>query len=331
MKQKECERNSGGAWRRRLGRFCWLLLLPWTGCSPATNNHWQGYIEAEFVRVSSPMAGALEQLQVKRGDRVKAGAPLFVLERASEQAAFKEASDRLEQARARLENLKKGKRPSEIASVEAKLAQAKVSLELSASELKRWEKLLETGVASHTEFDRVKMAYDRDRKSVEEWTSELATAQLGGRQDEIKAAEAEVAAGEATLQKAKWSLDQKSQPAPKDAMVFDTLYTQGEWVAAGYPVVSLLPAANLKVRFFVPETAVGSLRLGQNVAIKRDGASQPVKGTINYIAPQSEYTPPVIYSQENRAKLVFMAEASFESPDPAILHTGQPVDVSLAP
>jgi HlyD family secretion protein len=329
MKPSDKEQANAAAWKKWIGHACCLVLL--AGCSPAGKDHWQGYIEADFVRVSAPLPGALEQLKVKRGDTVKAGSPLFILEQASEQAACKEADGRVEQARARLENLKKGRRPTEIASIEARLAQAKTGLELSTSELKRWEKLFETGVASHTERDRVKTAFDRDRKTVEEWTSELATARLGARTDEIKAAEADVAAGEAALQKAQWSLSQKSQTAPKDAMVFDTLYTQGEWVAAGYPVVTLLPAENIKVRLFVPETALGALRIGQNVSIRRDGASQLWKAKINYIAPQSEYTPPVIYSQENRAKLVFMAEASFESPDPAILHPGQPVDVSLAP
>jgi HlyD family secretion protein len=331
MKKNDNDKVMNSLRSHWIGHACWLFLLSWVGCSPDNKNHWQGYVEAEFVRIASPLPGALERLQVRRGDRVQAGSPLFVLEQASEQAAFKEAGERLEQARSRVENLKKGRRPSEIASVGARLSQARAGLELSASELKRWEKLFETGVASHAEMDRAKTAFERDRKSVEEWTSELATAQLGGRPDEIKAAEAEAAAAEAAMARAKWSLDQKSQTAPKDAMVFDTLYTEGEWVAAGYPVVSLLPAANLKVRFFVPEPVLGTLRTGGSITIRRDGAPQPARGRITYIAPQSEYTPPVIYSQENSAKLVFMVEAAFESPDPAILHPGQPVDVRLEP
>ena len=89
----------------------------------------------------------------------------------------------------------------------------------------------------------------------------------------------------------------------------DTLYSEGEWVAAGNPVVSLLPPGNLKLRFFVPETAVGALKLGQAVRAACDGCSAPIAAKISYISRQAEFTPPVIYSREQRAKLVFLIEA----------------------
>ena len=93
----------------------------------------------------------------------------------------------------------------------------------------------------------------------------IKTAKLGGREDAIRAAQAAVASQQAALDKAKWSFDQKQQFAPANAFVQDTLYRQGEWVAAGNPVVALLPPENLKVRFFVPETALPQIKTGQNV------------------------------------------------------------------
>jgi HlyD family secretion protein len=112
-------------------------------------------------------------------------------------------------------------------------------------------------------------------------------------------------------------------------LVYDTLYRQGEWVAAGKPVVALLPPQNIKVRAFVPETRVGSIHYGDEVRVAVDGVRDPFIGKISYISPHAEYTPPVIYSRESRDKLVFMVEAVFDPATAAKLHPGQPVDVQF--
>ena len=169
----------------------------------------------------------------------------------------------------------------------------------------------------------------RDRERLKELEAQLATAKLAARVDEIRAAEAEAAAARATLARADWSLAQKSVKAPVAGLVQDTLYVQGEWVPAGSPVVSLLPPQNIKVRFFVPETRIGSLKTGQAVTLSCDGCAAPVFATISYISPQAEYTPPVIYSRENRGKLVFLIEARPAPADAAKLRPGQPMDVKV--
>ncbi len=96
---------------------------------------------------------------------------------------------------------------------------------------------------------------------------------------------------------------------PQHVLVVDTLYRQGEWVSPGSPVVKLLDPALVKVRFFVPEAALSQVFVGQAVQIRIDGRTEPVPGVISYINAEAEYTPPVIYSNETRAKLVFMVEA----------------------
>jgi HlyD family secretion protein len=322
-------RRKRNADRQVLAFFLGLFLL--AGCTKPDPNRWQGYVEAEFLRVAAPLPGALESLKVKRGDSVKAGQELFQLECAADLATQREANERLQQAKARLENLKKGQRPTELSAIEARLAQAKAALELSQTEFKRFQELVQNKVASAAEFDRAQTALTRDQRLVEEIAAQLATASLGARSDDIRAAEADVAAVQASLARSEWNVAQKQQAATEDALVFDTLYTQGEWVPAGAPIVALLPPRNLKVRFFVPQTRIGILRIGQSVSILLDGVTEPYGAKISYLSPQAEYTPPVIYSQENRAKLVFMVEAWFDSPDPARLHPGQPVDVVLKP
>jgi HlyD family secretion protein len=100
-------------------------------------------------------------------------------------------------------------------------------------------------------------------------------------------------------------------------------------VPAGAPVVNLLPPGNIKVRFFVPEREVGALKPGQPVTLACDGCTGPIPAQITYVAPQAEYTPPVIYSRERREKLVFMVEARPAPADAPKLHPGQPVEVTL--
>jgi HlyD family secretion protein len=141
--------------------------------------------------------------------------------------------------------------------------------------------------------------------------------------------QAAVESQSAALDKARWSFDQKQQFAPTNAFVQDTLYRQGEWVAAGNPVVVLLPPENLKVRFFVPQEMLPKIKTGEMVNVSFDGASKNYSAAINYISTQAEFTPPVIYNRENRAKLVFMVEAKVAPPDASDVRPGQPVDVKI--
>jgi HlyD family secretion protein len=308
---------------------CALAAVLLAGCSGNSSGAFQGYIEGEYVYVAAPLGGALTNLAVSRGDSVKAGQLLFELERGSEAAAIRQAEKNLAQSQSQLDDLTKGKRPTEIASLEAQLDRANASFKLAGDELARREKLGGADVVSKEELDQARAQRDADKAQVNQLAADLETAKLGGREDAISAAQAAVASQTAALDKAKWSFDQKQQFAPTDALVQDTLYRQGEWVAAGNPVVALLPPANLKVRFFVPEMLLAKIKTGQTVQVSFDGAAKSHSATVNYISTQAEFTPPVLYNRENRAKLVYMIEAKFLPADAADLRPGQPVDVEL--
>jgi HlyD family secretion protein len=287
----------------------------------------QGYVEGEYVYVGSPVAGRLETLDVARGTRVAAGAPLFQLDRSSEQPARDDAAARLARAEASLANLRKGKRPSEIDSIQAQLAQANAMLKLSEAKLERRKPL--NDAVSREDVEEASAEYERDKARIAELQAELETARLGARADEIQAAEAEVGAARAQLAQAEWRLDELSQAAPQAGLVVDTLYRTGEWVAAGAPVVSMLPPENVKLRFFVPEPRLGAIEVGDVVQVRCDACAPDLTAVIRYISPDAEYTPPVIYSREMRAKLVYLVEARPREPD--ALRPGQPVDVTIAP
>jgi HlyD family secretion protein len=305
-----------------------LLLFAVAGCQREPVTGWQGYLEGEFVHVASPLGGRLEQLAVQKGAWVKAGTSLFTLEQASERAAQQEAADRLRSAKARLADLKKGLRPSELVALEARIEQARAAAELSKRELERLGDLFKTGAIAANEFDRARLTHERNIRVVEELVAQLATGRLGGRTDAVTAAEAEVAAAAAAKERTDWAVAQKSQPAPTAALVYDTLFRQGEFVPAGTPIVSLLPPENLKVRFFVPEPEFAGLKPGDKLRVSITGRAAPVDAQLNYLSPRPEFTPPILYNRANRAKLVFMVEAVMDAAVARELHPGQPVDVT---
>ncbi|HBI45192.1 MAG TPA: secretion protein HlyD [Planctomycetales bacterium] len=313
---------------RRLGGAL-VALCALAGCGPSESNRVQGYVEGEYVYVASPLAGAVETLDVKRGAEVKVGDPLFALDGMPEKAARDEAARKVAQARADWEDLKKGKRPSEIESVKAQLGQARAALTVSEKELARQQKLAGSNATAEQDLEQARSTRDQNWERAAQLQADLTTAQLPARPDQVAAAEANVYATEAALAQAEWNLTQKRQAAPQAGVVIDILYWQGEVVAANRPVVVLLPPENIKVRAFVSQTRLGGIRVGQTVRVSADGAPAPYVGHVTFISPQAEYTPPVIYSRESRAKLVFMIEARFDPATAAKMHPGQPVDVEF--
>jgi HlyD family secretion protein len=308
---------------------CIPLLLSVAACGGSEPPALQGYVEGEYVRVAAPFGGTLVKLDAQRGQKVGADAPLFALEAESEAAGRREAEERLKRSLAQVEDLRKGLRATEIDAVRAQMAQAEVAAELSTKEHARQLDLVSKGFVSQQRADEAKAARDRDRGKVAELRAQLATARSGTRPDEIRAAEAESRAAREALAQADWRLRQKTVAATVGGTVIDTLFTRGEWVPAGSPVVTLLPPGNVKVRFFVPESRLGSVQVGQKVSFSCSGCAAGLSATVGFVAPQAEFTPPVIYSKDSRAKLVFLVEARPAPEQAASLHPGQPVDVRL--
>jgi len=301
------------------------------GCADSNRGTLQGYVEGDFVHVASPYAGLLDKLAVGRGSQVAAGATLFVLEHGAEQAAVDAAAARIRTGEARLQNLGEGRRAAELDVIRAQTETAATALRLSRLQLDQNERLRQSGFVSQAKLDEAKAAYDRDAARLAEAQAAMQVGlQSLGRKPEIQAARAELEAAQAELAQTKVRLDQKTGIAPAAALVYDTYYREGELVGAGSPVVSLLPPQNVKVRFFVPETMVGALRAGQPATISCDGCGAPIAAAITFISPQAEYTPPVIYSRDSKAKLVFLVEATPAPADAPRLRPGQPVEVAVA-
>jgi HlyD family secretion protein len=307
------------------------LLLMLAGCAQPEPPGYQGYAEGEFVLVASPFAGQLVRLQVQRGQQVIAGAPLFELEQDAERAGQREAKAQVETARAHAENLTAAQRPLEREQALAAVEEARSALELSTRERARLEQLFKKGFVSEAGLDSIRSRNERDRAALEQAQAQAALAgQSVGRQQEVSAARATVDAARASLSQRDWAVAQKSPQAPVSGLVYDTFFVAGEWVPAGRPVVSLLPPGNIKLRFYVPEPDVGGIKIGQRVSVSCDGCGAPIPSAVTYVSVRPEYTPPVIYSRQERAKLVFLVEARPDAEHAYQLKPGQPVDVRAA-
>lgn len=312
-------------WLRSIIVSAIALVSPGDGAPPP----FYGYVEGEYVRLGPRDGGTLERLEVLRGQTVDAGAVVAIMESGNERATLAEAKGRLAQATAQLANLRTGRRTPEIEALQAQRSQAQAALRLSEAQWQRQSQLPAGQVVSRERLDQARAAVERDRARVAELTADIEVARLAARDDEIDAAAAAVDAAAAAVAQATWKLDQRTLRAPDAALVADTFYEPGEFVAAGSPIVSLLPPDARKLRFFVPERALSGLRIGQTVAVACDRCPADRTATISFIAPQAEFTPPVIYSRETRAKLVFMVEA--KPADPAGFHPGLPVEVRTQP
>jgi HlyD family secretion protein len=304
-----------------------VLLL--SACGKGAAPGWSGYAEGETLYIAAPVAGRLTTLAVQSGQSVDANAPLFTLDASLQRAADAEAAARAQSAQAQASDADKGRRREELAVSEAQLSQARTQAQLAETELGRRRQLLAQGFIAQAQVDDAQLQARTARERVAELDAALKTAHLPAREDERQSARALAAAAQSGRAQTDWQLQQTAQRAPAAGQITDLFYRPGEWVAAGQPVVALLPPANRKARFFVPETQLGALKLGQAVHLGCDGCGSPITAKISYIAPQAEYTPPVIYSNEQRNKLVFMVEARPDkAEDAARLHPGQPLDVT---
>jgi HlyD family secretion protein len=303
----------------------------WYGRAPAPLA-WQGYAEADFVKIGPTQQGLLTAVMVARGDEAAAGAPLFTQDDTMDRAARDQAARQFEQAKQQLANLEAGGRETEIEQAQANLADARATLGRTKTDLDRGEALVRTGGVSVETLGQRRADFQSATAKVAAFEAALAQARAPlGRDREIAAQRAAVEAAHAALDMADWRLSQRRVAAPAAGRIADVLARPGETIAAGAPVVSLLPPGNIFVRFFVSETELASMHLGGQVAIACDSCPSDLTATISFISPQAEYTPPIIYSESTRAKLVFMIEARPRPERAALLNPGQPVAVRPPP
>jgi HlyD family secretion protein len=266
------------------------LTLLATACGRPASDVMQGYGEADYIYLSSQDAGIVGEVLVREGDTVEAGAQIFRLDP---------------------ERLSYGAQ-----SAEAQRAAAAAAITTAQAEAT----LAQRNYARGAELEAQDF-YPRARLDADRAARDAANARLAQARREASALSAETGL-------ARERLNDLAGAAPAAGTIEQIFHRPGEVVAAGQPIVALLPPENMKVRFFAPEELLSQLRLGEGVTISCDGCSEPVTGTISFIAREPQFTPPVIYSLDQREKLVYLIEARFAGAVP--IRPGMPVDVRLA-
>ncbi|MWB78771.1 HlyD family efflux transporter periplasmic adaptor subunit [Pseudooceanicola sp. 216_PA32_1] len=293
---------------------------------PASYN---GYAEADYVYVAPAAAGRLSRIEVVEGTTVQAGDVLFRLEDAHQLATLRAAEAEVAVAKANLANLSSGSRSEEIEVIRASLEQAQADERLAALTLERSERLLISGAVSAARVDSDRTAHESAKAKVEQLEAELQVARLPARDAQRIAAEASFEAAEAKRDDARSALEDRVVEAPSPGYVDKVFYRDGEVAAAGAPVVSILPPDTLKALFFVPEPQRASIAVGQVLQVTCSGCAPGLSAQVTRLASSPQYTPPIIYSREERSRLVFRAEARLI--DPQGLLPGQPLTLHVAP
>ncbi|RUQ85011.1 HlyD family efflux transporter periplasmic adaptor subunit [Legionella septentrionalis] len=308
---------------RILFLFFALFLLSCGNTPPIPYN---GYIEGELIFLASPYSGILQKKAVERGQQVKKGQLLFELDPNPEILAIEQSKADLKQARKILQDLQNPSRLPELAALHAQIAQVTEQIELAKLRVQRYRQLVAKQAASKDVLDEAETRYKELQNLKAQYESNLELALQGSREEQINAQKARIEALAANLQQATWRLQQKSVVAPGDGIIFDTYYRQGEFVANQKPIASLLTPDNIRIEFFVPARALSSLHIGQSVNFTCDGCADRNEAVINYISPEAEYIPPLVYTYENRDYLVFRVKAALKNPQR--FKPGQPVTIT---
>jgi HlyD family secretion protein len=298
-----------------------------SACAPAAPLA-VGYVEGDFVLLAPIETAQVETVSVRRGDRVEAGKIVATLERGDAEIAVAEAEAGLARANAQLADLRLGKRPEEIAVLEAAVRSAKAQAEEAKRVLARAQDLFRRGIAPESQFDEASTRLELADAEVRQAEANLAVAGLAARAETIKAAEYQVNQAEAQLEQARWRLSKRMLEAPSPGRIDDVIRNAGDIAGPSAPVISMLPDGAVKLRVFVPEAQFSSIKVGALLDVRCDGCPDGLTARVSYVSPDPEFTPPVIYSLETRQKLVYLVEARPEG-EASPLQPGQIVDVSL--
>ncbi len=287
-----------------------------------------GYVEGEHVMLAPTETAQLLTLSVKRGDKVTPGMLLGSLEDADAKIAVAETKAALAQAEAQLANLQEGRRPEEINVLEAALNSATAEVTEAERVAARLSGLSKRGISSQADLDQAVTKLNLARTKVAQAQASLAVARLPARTQEINAARQQMKRAQASKSAAEWRLSKRQLVSPSHGVVSDIIRNPGDIAGPQAPVLDILPDGAVKIRLYFRESEMSKISLGTTLSIQCDGCAPGLEAAVSYVSDTPEFTPPVIYSLENRQKLVFLVEAR-ETGGAGALRPGQIVDAGI--
>lgn len=306
-----------------------LFLFLLGGCFQDDSYSLQGYVEGEYTQLASSLEGRLRNLYVSRGQTVVSGQPLFALDPEPEASQLTKALSNLASEKSKLQDYMSGQRSTVLAGIIAQKEQAQADLELAQNNFNRTSQLFQKGIVSRSNYDDALAKLKLNQQKVNQFEQNIQEAELGERQYRILQQTGLVKAAEAEVAEARWRVAQKSIVAPEAGLIYNTFFNEGELVTPNQPVVSLLAPRYVYIVFYIPEPLRSSLKINERVYFDCDGCGRRYEAFINYISPEAEYTPPVIYSRDSRQKLVYRIQAKLPLEVSKKVNPGQPVDILI--
>lgn len=308
--------------------FIGLVALVIPGFGTPEPPQWNGYVEADYVYAAPLSAGQIVAFSAGEGDVVRAGDVLFTLNHDQQAALLESARASVAVAEANLANLTTGSRQDEIDVIRASLSKAQSDLSLARDNSARSGKLFAEGIVTQAQLDQARATLASAEAAVRQLQAQLKVAELPARDAQRLAAEANVAMARAAVEKAQSDLSDRTVLAPAAGRIERLYFDAGEIASAGTPVLAILREGALKVKFYLPQAVRQQFAIGDRVAISCDGCPAGLTATLSHFASEPQFTPPVIYSRDERQRLSFLAEATL---DAGTLHPGQPVTLERLP
>ncbi|MCE5340346.1 MAG: HlyD family efflux transporter periplasmic adaptor subunit [Planctomycetaceae bacterium] len=279
-----------------------LMLFSYQYYLSRQNIPFTGYVISDNIYMSSSVSGTVFSVEVKRGQRVEIGTPLFQMDLTSLTAQAEKIEAQIKEAE------------SQKAVKQAELVSAEAEKKFAISDMNRFVSIKDA--VSQQDIDA---ALERATK---------AGANIVSVQNQISAAASNIESCKAELRDIEHKIKELAPSSPVSGRIEELMYKPGEWAPANAAIISIVPDKEVKVRFYIPQNQLSKYSVGTKVAIACDGGPKDMTATVDFISTRPEYTPPVIYSLRTRDKLVFMAEAAPTQPQQLI--PGQPMDVQLA-
>lgn len=287
-----------------------IALFALGGCGNETPTL-NGYAEGEFVMLAPETSGRIAQVNAAEGAAVAAGAPLFSLDIAAETLSLEAARARAAAATARFDDAAAGGRTPEIIAARQQLEQAKAAQVRARADRARAQELASTGVIPRARLDEAVAAAETADARVSEARQRVTLAELPARENQIKALAASAEEAERQVKMAEDALRRRTVLAPAAGRVERILRYAGDVAGPSVPAVRFLPDGRVIAVLFIPEPALSRVTVGTRVSIACDGCAADVAAEIVSVADETEFTPPIIYSDAERTRLVYRAEARF--------------------
>lgn len=308
-------------------RLLLLLSIILTACEKMEAPSAFGTLERDRITLSATANEIITAHHIKEGSVVKKGDLLLSLDNKLEVEKVNQLQAERERLEASLDFYKNGSRLEQIASAEARVAQASARFKNASQELKRRESLRQQSLISIAELDQARLIFDTSKAQLEDARQQLQEMKTGNRDEIIRQAEASLKIADASLAQEQRRLSDLQIVATRDGILEDLPYEIGERVPLGAVVAIIAADSHAYARLSLPETALAKYKINDSVDIYLDGIDQPLTGKIRYISPRPFFTPYFALHQSERSRLMYKMEV--ELPNTESFPTGLPLHMEL--